>query len=793
MAAVMVMALLLLALGNTGAQAASTQPRWFNFPVDMDALGGAPDQSALNQPLDAASRIVAHDGHFYTVGRDGLPGTADDRRIRLFGVNLSLGANFPEADDAARLARDLRKLGVNAVRLHHLDLLPSDYEDAPLSILTSGPYPTFSPTAVARLRGLVQALAREGIYVDLNLHVGYRFRPRVDKLPPLDGGAEQPPVTAPIHLYYPSLVEKQERYARELIQALNLKGNPVLAMVELNNESSLVTAWLGNEWQAAVPSGYAPALQRLWREWLLRRYGTLDQACTAWGGCASGVAQADELPMPGQQQAYESGLAAVRSSIERRARKWFGGKQDGIDARERDFLAFLTATDKTYFDRLRHVVHEATDKWVPVTGTQMTFGGILNFDSQPSMDFIDEHIYVAHPDLHGDHDWRIEDRTASGGDFERLLAVSMRRDRARPFVVSEYNQPFPNPRGAEILPLMSAVAALQDWDALFYFGYSDTVRTPMSPSRFSLVGDWGRVALVGQSASLFRLGLLPALTRHIDIPVPAALRGTLGADRRFDAITAGLYDTLGARPQLAYQGQVALQLDPPENATPALPAVADPATAKAYATPDGALRQDLAAGRIVIDTPLFWAVAGATGAPRIAGRSAWIQYDQDGPDSATVILSPLDGRTLADSRHLLLSLGNFTTGSQPGSMPQRPKRVVPYGGQSRWSTLEPDPGAGGPSGSTDTRPPAWLLATPAVLGLAPRSGQLKVYPLDGSGRRLAALAPSLASNAADGARIHVQAPPQAAVNGGVNKQDGNKQDNNKQDSIWYEIVYEDKP
>jgi len=782
-------AIALFLLGSASALAEADSPRWFNFPVDMDTLAGAPDQSALNRPLDATSRIVAHAGHFFTVGADGVADTADDQRIRLFGVNLSLGANFPDAEDAARLARDLRKLGVNAVRLHHLDLLPSDYEDAPLSILTSGPFPTFSPTAVARLRGLIQVLAREGIYVDLNLHVGYRFRPRVDKLPPLDAGADQPPVTAPIHVYYPSLIEKQEVYARELIRALGLKGNPALAMVELNNESSLVTAWLGNEWQAAVPSGYAPQLQRLWRDWLTQRYGSLDKACSAWDGCPGGTDQADELPMPGQQQVSGSGLAAMRSSIERHARKWFGGKQDGVSGRERDFLAFLTATDKAYFDRLRQVVHAETDARVPVTGTQMAFGGILNFDSQPAMDFMDEHVYVAHPDLRGEHDWRIEDRSASGGDFERLLAVSLRRDRARPFVVSEYNQPFPNRRGAEILPLMSAVASMQDWDALFYFGYSDTVRTPMAPSRFSLLGDWGRVALVGQSARLFRLGLLPALPQRIDIPVGPALRAELGADRRFDAITYGLNESLGIRPQLAWQGQVALQLDPPQNARPALPAVPDPATAKSYATQDGALRQDLAAGRVMIDVPQLWAVAGATGSARIAGSSAWIQYDPNGPESATVMLSPLDGQALANSRHLLLSLGNFTTGSQAGSVPVRPKRLIPYGGQSQWLTLEPDPGAGGPSGSTDTRGPAWLLATPATVGLAPRAGQLQVYPLDGSGQRLPALAPAQASIVAEGARIQVQMPPgkdkAAMATSPANPQAG--------ESIWYEIVYEDKP
>lgn len=484
-------AVLVLALMWVMSAATAAPAGWFGFEMNPAALSGAPDVSALNRPLDAASRIVVRDGHFHRVGADGQPGTGDDTRVRFFGVNLTFGANFPDSIEAATLARQLRKLGFNAVRLHHLDSLPSDYPDAPISILTTGPFPTFSPTAVARLRGLIEALAREGIYVNLNLHVGYRFRPRVDGLPALDGGADMPPLTAPIHVYDPRLIAMQEDYARRLIQALGLKDNPALAMVELNNESSLLAAWLGPDWLAAIPSAYAPELRKQWRAWLMQRHGSLAQACAAWGGCAGGNDNAVEFPVPGQQQPlYESGLAQLRSGIARRVSAWFGSDAK-VDLRERDFLLFLAATDQAYFERLRRVVHESTDARVPVTGTQMGYGGLLNFDSQVAMDYIDEHFYVGHPDIRANDDWRIPDLTASGNEFGRVLALSLRRDARRPFVVSEFNQPFPNPRGAEILPLMSAVGALQDWDGLFYFDYSDAQRLPQSPSRFALSGDLG--------------------------------------------------------------------------------------------------------------------------------------------------------------------------------------------------------------------------------------------------------------------------------------------------------------
>ena len=38
--------------------------------------------------------------------------------MRPFGVNLAFGANFPQASDAP-IARQLRRFGVNMVRLHH--------------------------------------------------------------------------------------------------------------------------------------------------------------------------------------------------------------------------------------------------------------------------------------------------------------------------------------------------------------------------------------------------------------------------------------------------------------------------------------------------------------------------------------------------------------------------------------------------------------------------------------------------------------------------------------------------
>lgn len=703
---------------------------YFPFMIDEDALGGAPDQSGLNRRLDAHSRVFVRNGHFYRTRADARSGTTDDERVRLFGVSLTFRANFPDAEGAVALAKRLRKLGVNAVRLHHLDSLPSDDMNAPLSILSSGPYPSFNPVAMTRLRGLIEALAEQGIYVDLNLHVGYRFRPTVDNLPAFDDERPMPPIDAPIHVYDDRLIERQIRYMRGLIEGLGLRHNPALALVEIDNETSLLNAWHDGKWAEAIPSAYAPELRRLWRIWLERHYASLAGACDAWGGCDDGPDGALDLPEPGPT---------------------FGA---GETQHKRDFLQFLAATDRAYFERMRDAVHAATDALVPVTGTQMSFGGAMNFDSQTSMDYVDEHIYVAHPNYPGGQGdagrWRIPVLSASGDEMNRLLALGQRRDSSRPFVVSEYNEPFPNPRGGEIIPLMSILAAQQDWDGLFFFEYSDSEQPPRAPTRFDLAGDWDKYVLTGPSARLFRTSELAPLSERFDLPLSPADRLRIGMDNREDALEHDLSQRLGVKPELAWLGQVAENLRPTADSI-RLPALGD----GRYLTPDRAVSYDPEAGRLVLDSPRVWGLFGAPGSARIGSDVVWIQFGPVAAGSASVLLTSLDGADLNRSRHMLLSIGTLTLGAAPGGDPNRPVQIVPYEGNFRWLTLAS--GAGDKAWMPRaTVPNTWMMRMPATLGLSARPGAIKVYPLDGTGRRLAALPSSEIRSTASGWAIDLQ-------------------------------------
>jgi len=82
----------------------------FVIPAKSDA--NSPIAVTSYEPiLTDSDRLLADSGHFYRAGK----------RVRLWGVNLSFGANLPTHEDAPFVAARLAAAGVNTIRCHHLD------------------------------------------------------------------------------------------------------------------------------------------------------------------------------------------------------------------------------------------------------------------------------------------------------------------------------------------------------------------------------------------------------------------------------------------------------------------------------------------------------------------------------------------------------------------------------------------------------------------------------------------------------------------------------------------------
>jgi len=723
----------------------AAQENFYRFAADPDRLGGAADFSFLNRALTPADRLFVRDGHFFRVGKDLKPNTGDDERVRLFGTNAVFSGAFPEEGDADRIARRLRKLGVNVVRLHHMDTSPDRDPEEARSILTTGPYPTLNPVSVKRLRRFLDALKAEGIYVNVNLHVGYEFRPQVDGVPELPGSARLPLQSKPLHVFYPRMVELQLEFTRKLLQALNLKGDPVLAMVEINNESSLVDAFQRGLLERTVLGAYKTELERQWNAFLLAKYKDTSALRAAWGGL-------------NQAQSLEARNVALP------VREAPAPQLD-------DFLSFLVERDAEYLRRMREVVAEVTDRWVPVTGTQIGFGGgLLHFDSHAGMDYNDNHFYIDHynfPNVRWDaRDWRIRDSSSVGSGLSTFLNIAASRELGRPYTISEFNQPWPNRQAAEIVPTLAAFGAFQDWDGLMQFAYSHNRNWDSKvTSGFDLNADWTKFVSFGQAALIYRRGLVQPGRKMIELPVSRQWRLRAGRERRLGAVAAFLEAAAGYDPSLALLHRVGLRKS--EAAWPALPKPAAPLRADT-----GELIYEREARTLIVRAPMAAGVFGYLERRKVGAGAIEVELAPSARGFAAILATALDEQPLEKSRRLLVTVPGCTFGTQPGSDPPRTQRLIPYAGGEGWFTIEPEPGSGRPSGPRSAGvEPTWMERVESFLTLRTSGRRLTVYPLDGAGARLAPLNAGAIERVPGGFRLHLQAEGQPL-------------------SPWYELVIE---
>ncbi|MBL8174552.1 MAG: hypothetical protein JNK48_07780, partial [Bryobacterales bacterium] len=834
------------------------------------------------EPLNPASRLFVRDGHFYRIGEDLKPNTPDDTPLRLYGVNLAFSANFPAPADAVRIAGRLRRLGVNLVRLHHMDSQPDSNPSNAASLLTTGPYPALNPNSVERLRGFLNAMAAEGIYVNLNLHVGYQFRPTVDGVPALSPAI--PSQSKPLHIFHPRMVDLQKDFVRKTIDALSLENDPVLGMVEINNESSLLWEWQVTNLDSRLNGAYLDEFQSQWNGFLRARHGSDSALREAW---KPGVADGPQiLGRNWQVELHSSARASLRvedeasgpridvtfaqggdtiivkqvgfsmnsggtylAEVELRAdlpagvsrNVYWDVKQDvspwrtmngrniavtnqwqkfqmlftaafamegngrfglsiepvganvqvrgallriagdrGLQPEENlgavalvkttersspgrmaDFLAFLAETDRAYLNTLRDVVREKAGPLVPIAGTQIGFGGLMTIDSHRDLDYHDNHFYVDHynfPNTAWDaRDWRIRDSSSVGSGLGAILNMAATRVAGMPFTVSEYNQNWPNRQAAELDPLMAIVGAFQDWDGLMHFAYShgrgwdDGV-----PSGFDLNGDWTKWVNFGQTAWLFRSGAVRTGETAIPVPVPRPMRERATAERRNGSVSAFLTSASGFQPLSALRHRIALT-----QTEATLPAELRTSSSGAVTASTGEFAYDNAARIFVLDAPRAAAIIGFAGQDPLEAGPMRLRLKDSARGFVTALLTAADGKPLLESRRMLLTLPGESLRAQPGASPAEPQKIVLYPGTTDWFTAQPEPGLNRPSGNrSGGAKPTFMERVECEFSLRVGEGSVRIYPLDGAGRRMAPIEDRFLTLQDGRLTVHLQADGQ---------------------------------
>jgi hypothetical protein len=243
-------------------------PPLFPFVTEYSlAQGGPADVSALlDAPAGKHGFIRCENGRFvHNAGE-----------FRVWGTNLSGDSNFPENAYADAMAARLAALGINCVRLHWMD-----------GYALWGPNPAtlrkIDPAQFDKLDYLVAALKKRGIYVNLNLHVARWLDDRdgflhKDKRPKYDKGLDN---------FEPRLIEFQKEFARDFLTHRNpytglaYTDEPAIAMLEINNENSVMSEWANGDLDD-LPDPYGAEFQKQWNAWLKGKYGTDAVLLAAW-------------------------------------------------------------------------------------------------------------------------------------------------------------------------------------------------------------------------------------------------------------------------------------------------------------------------------------------------------------------------------------------------------------------------------------------------------------------------------------------------------------------------------
>ncbi|MDO4627594.1 MAG: carbohydrate binding domain-containing protein, partial [Planctomycetia bacterium] len=241
----------------------------------------------------------------------------DSGVVYFFGTNLSCGANFPKSkEDAEFLAKSMARFGINVVRLHFVDNLGYFFDWNTRDVRT------IMPEKRDAFDYLVYQLEKNGIYVNLNLHVARTLGEKEGFPEPKE---ERPTYDKGVDNYMPGMIELQKEFARDFLTHVNpytgraYIEDPGIAMIEINNENSILNQWRRGS-QFILPPRFEAQLQKMWNEWLSRKYGDTRTMRRAWK-CRV-VPMSEELLPNGDFRASAPATEKERENGRQRIQDW---------------------------------------------------------------------------------------------------------------------------------------------------------------------------------------------------------------------------------------------------------------------------------------------------------------------------------------------------------------------------------------------------------------------------------------------------------------------------------------
>ncbi len=390
---------------------------------------------------------------------------------------------------------------------------------------------------------------------------------------------------------------------------------------------------------------------------------------------------------------------------------------------QRDWMRFLWDTESGYWTGMRDYVRDTLGAKSLLVGTQTSYSPSL---MQAACDVVDSHAYWQHPSF-PDKPWDSNNYTvknvpmtgdAAGGT---LPGRAQTRVAGKPFVCTEFNHPAPSTFTAETLPLDAAYAALQQWDAIFFFQYLDNTTWDRGyfSDFFSTAREPAKLITYPFAAAILRGGGIASAANEARTTVSLDL--ALGRIAQTD-VTLGVAD-FGVDSRLALRQRLAI-------CTGAVASVCAPwrdTNAAAIVSDTGELTWDTTQKVVTVRAPLAKAIIGdANGQTFNLGHGVAVTpgatLQRSGWCVLTLLVREGPGFQSPGSRILLTATGYTDNFHQIWSAGMGPTNATSMVASANWGSA-----------------PTLLEGVDAAVALELPAASVSVWALDERGRRKASV------------------------------------------------------
>lgn len=377
-------------------------------------------------------------------------------RAKFFGVNVYGSDLFLSKSDAVKMADRIESLGVNLVRIHHLDAAwanPNIFNSKENNTLT------LSKENLDKIDFFVSELISRGIYIylDLLVHRGFKKGDGVDDHDKIGNGAK---ISAFVDR---RIIELQKQYAKQLLTHKNpytgkaYINEPAIVMTEIINESSLF--YIGQ--QTWLPESVQNKLDKKWTEWLTKKYKSHEKIDEVYVNKYG-------VPLLSEDEVLANGT--IKRGVVQL--KKYRASEAKIDPRVSDTLEFYYYLQINYFNEMYSYLKRLGVKF-PIAGSNHWESIDADLKANSTLDFIDRHMYWNHPKFGYGVSVAFDNKSMLKYPAKSIPAVmASQRVADKPFVVSEWNTCWPGDYYIEGPVLMASYAKLQDWDAVIYFSFN---------------------------------------------------------------------------------------------------------------------------------------------------------------------------------------------------------------------------------------------------------------------------------------------------------------------------------